>query len=87
LTLYAPSAATEHQSWNPDARADLQGKGADVNEHDAYAMLSARCMALEQIALEAFCELCAPLSEDVCKQRLEAAIEAIAPGCGTRPKG
>lgn len=36
--------------------------------------LIARCAALEKIALECFLELCAPLSEELCKRRLEQAI-------------
>lgn len=53
-----------------------------MNEQDGHDMLVARCRALEQIALECFEELCSPLSSEVCKQRLEAAIERLAPGCG-----
>ncbi len=51
-----------------------------INAEDYQIMLS-RMQALEQIALEASTELCAPLSEAICKQRLERAIEELAPGC------
>lgn len=47
-------------------------------------MNQARMKALEEIALEAYMELCAPLSEDIVKGRLEAAIERLAPGCGQK---
>lgn len=46
-----------------------------MTEADGEAMMRARMKALEEIALECFLELCAPLSEEVCKQRLEAAIK------------
>ena len=41
-----------------------------MNAQDGEAMMQARMAALEQIALECFEELCAPLSTEVCKQRL-----------------
>lgn len=53
-----------------------------MNEQDGHEMLVARMKALEDIALGCFLELCAPLDEATCRQRLEAAIEVIAPGCG-----
>jgi hypothetical protein len=53
-----------------------------MTEQDGHEMLVARCKALEQIALECFEELCSPLSKEICEQRLERAIENIAPGCG-----
>jgi hypothetical protein len=46
-----------------------------MNESDGDAMLTARMKALEEIALECFMELCSPLDELTCKQRLEKAIE------------
>ena len=58
-----------------------------MNENDGHEMLVARCKALKQIALECFEELCSPLSTAVCEQRLEAAIERIAPGCSHQVKG
>lgn len=58
-----------------------------MTEQDGHEMLVARMKALEGIALSFFLELCAPLPEEVCKQRLEAAIEACAPGCGNKGMG
>lgn len=52
-----------------------------MNERDGHDMLVARCQALEKIALECFEEL-THVSTSVCKQRLERAIEELAPGCG-----
>jgi hypothetical protein len=39
------------------------------------ADLMLRCKVLEDIALECFTELCAPLDSETCKKRLEAAIQ------------
>ena len=48
-----------------------------MNERDGQETIALRLKAAEQIALEAFIELCAPLSETVCKARLEAAIQRV----------
>ena len=53
-----------------------------MTEQDGEMMNQARMKALEEIALECFMEFCAPLGEELCKRRLEQAIEARAPGCG-----